>query len=157
MGRSGPKGEPRPSTTATSFTCCGLRWTLRIPNAINDGSPRYEFFAGNDASGNPIWSRDYSAPFKPIAAWNNKMGSSHITYDAPLHKYLLVSMDGKDAWGTMDSYLAESDSITGPYKLITYLPNLRRAGLLHESSFEVHLGRRQHALDGFTRPTITGA
>ena len=62
---------------------------------------------------------------EPLVDWANHTGSSTMTYFAPLRKYVMSvstasnypTMDG----GDFDSYFLESDSITGPWKYVTYM------------------------------------
>lgn len=96
------------------------RVTPSIAN-MNDAS-QYEFFAGDDASGQPIWSKDFKA-IKPIAAWRDNMGCVTMTYDAPLKKYLMCVTDGGNTVSRYNTYLLESDRLTGPWKLVMYLKN----------------------------------
>jgi hypothetical protein len=91
-----------------------VRVTPSIQN-INDAS-KYEFC---DGAG---WTKDFSK-IKPIATWRDKMGCTTITYNAPLKKYLMCVTDGGTTAGYYDSYILESDQITGPFKLVEYLPH----------------------------------
>ncbi len=87
--------------------------TINDPNA-------YEFFAGYDKKGRAIWTK-YFSKIKPLIDWNNHCGVVNITYNAPLKKYLMFVTDGWPTTKTMDSYILESDNITGPWKLVTYM------------------------------------
>ena len=49
------------------------------------------------------------------------MGCVTITYNAPLKKYIMCVTDGGNTYSKMNTYLLESDSITGEWKLITYM------------------------------------
>jgi hypothetical protein len=89
-----------------------LRVKPSIEN-INDAS-KYEFF---DGAG---WTHDF-AKIKPIAAWRDNMGCVTMTYDAPLKKYLMCVTDGGTTSGYFNSYILESDRITGPFRLVHYL------------------------------------
>jgi hypothetical protein len=68
-----------------------LRVTPSIEN-INDIS-KYEFYAGKDKKGNPVWSNDFNQ-IKPLLEWNNNMGCVTVTYNAPLKKYMMCVTDG---------------------------------------------------------------
>jgi hypothetical protein len=96
-----------------------LRVTPRIEN-INDSS-KYEFF---DGSG---WTPDFAA-IKPISAWRDNMGCVTMTFDAPLKKFLLCVTDGGNTAGYFNSYLLESDRVTGPFKLVQYLRHFGEQG-----------------------------
>ncbi len=99
-------------------------YLLRVTPGIatmNDPS-RYEFFAGYDAQGAPQWTRDL-ARSKPIAEWRDHMGCVTMTYNAPLKKFLLCVTDGGNTVSRYNTYLLESDRITGPWRLAAYLRN----------------------------------
>ena len=49
------------------------------------------------------------------------MGCVTMTYDAPLKKYLMCVTDGGNTFGYFNTYILESDRITGPWKLVTYM------------------------------------
>ena len=104
-------------------------YLLRVKPGIenmNDAS-KYEFFAGRDAAGKPAWSKDL-AKSKPIAAWRDNMGCVTMTYDAPLKKYLMCVTDGGNTVSYFNSYILESNSITGPWKLLSYLRHFGEQG-----------------------------
>jgi hypothetical protein len=89
------------------------------PDRINDVSA-YEFFAGRDEEGKDVWSGDFGK-IKPIAEWNNNMGCVTITYNTPLKKYLMCVTDGQTTWSRYNSYILESDRITGPWRMLAYM------------------------------------
>ncbi|MBW7891549.1 MAG: hypothetical protein H3C48_11105 [Chitinophagaceae bacterium] len=95
-----------------------LRVTPSIEN-MNDSS-KYEFYAGKDKQGRPVWTHDFQK-IKPLLEWNNNMGCVTITYNAPLKKYLMVVTDGGNTCSKMNTYILESDSLTGDWKLVTYM------------------------------------
>ena len=89
------------------------------PENINDKS-KYEFFSGKDLEGKAIWSNKLE-DIKPIFEWNNNVGCVTMTYNAPLNKYLMCITDGWPTVQSMDTYILESSSITGPWKMVSYL------------------------------------
>jgi hypothetical protein len=97
-----------------------LRVTPSIEN-INDAS-KYEFYAGKDENNNPIWTGDFNQ-IKPLLEWNDNMGCVTITYNAPLKKYLMCVTDGGNTCARMNTYILESSTLTGDWKLVTYLKN----------------------------------
>jgi len=97
-----------------------LRVTPSIEN-INDIS-KYEFYAGKDGKGNPVWANDFNQ-IKPLLEWNNNMGCVTVTYNAPLKKYMMCVTDGGNTCSKMNSYILESKDITGEWKLVSYLKN----------------------------------
>jgi hypothetical protein len=95
-----------------------LRVVPTIEN-INDRT-KYEFFAGYDNTGQAVWTRDFKN-IKPVLEWNNNMGCVTLTYNSPLKKYLMCVTDGGNTCAKMNTYILESENITGPWKLITYM------------------------------------
>jgi len=89
------------------------------PETMNDPSA-YEFFGGHDAAGEPIWTANFTA-MKPLVEWDKRIGHATITYNAPLGKYLMCITDGGNTISTFDSYILESDTITGPWKLVSFM------------------------------------
>ena len=89
------------------------------PETINEPAA-YEFFAGNDAAGKPVWSADF-ARIKPIFEWDNRCGCVTITYNAPLKKYLMCITDGGTTVSKYNTGLFEADQMTGPWKLISWM------------------------------------
>ena len=51
-----------------------------------------------------------------------------ITYNAPLKKYMMCVTDGWPTNAKMSSYILESDNITGPWKLVTYMKDFGEQG-----------------------------
>jgi hypothetical protein len=92
------------------------------PDTVNDES-HYEYFAGHDAAGEPVWSAAF-ADIQPIAEWKGRMGCVTITYNPPLSRYLMCVTDGWPTTKEMDSYILESDRITGPWKLVHFYERL---------------------------------
>jgi hypothetical protein len=82
----------------------------------------YEFFAGLDLAGEPQWSGKFS-DLRPVFEWKGHTGCITITYNKPLEKYLCCVGDGFYAEGTGPSnlYILESDKLTGPFRLVTYM------------------------------------
>jgi hypothetical protein len=97
-----------------------LRVSPSIEN-MNDPS-KYEFYAGNDPQGYPVWTGDFKK-IRPLLEWNNNMGCVTMTYNAPLKKYLMCITDGGNTCSKMHSYILESDKLTGRWKLVSYMKN----------------------------------
>ncbi len=95
-----------------------IRVTPNIEN-INDAS-KYEFYAGKDKNGNPIWTNKFE-DIKPLLEWDNNMGCVTITYNPGLKKYIMCVTDGGSTKSRMNTYLLESDRIDGDWKIITYM------------------------------------
>ena len=95
-----------------------LRVTPSLEN-INDIT-KWEFYAGKDAKGNPVWSSNFN-DIRPLLEWNNNMGCVTVTYNAPLKRYLMCVTDGGNTCSKMNTYVLESNSLTGDWKLVTYM------------------------------------
>ena len=89
------------------------------PETIND-LKAYEFFAGHDKKGKPVWTSDFRK-IKPLIEWNNNMGCVTATYVPGLKKYLMCVTDGWPTVAKMSSYILEADKITGPWRMVTYM------------------------------------
>ncbi len=112
------------------------------PDTMNDAS-RYEFFEGTDAAGGAVWSKDFKA-IRPIAGWRDHMGCVTMTYDAPLKKYLMCVTDGGNTVGYFDTYILESDKVTGPWRRVAHL---RKFG---QQAYFVNIPSRFISADGRT-------
>jgi hypothetical protein len=93
---------------------------------INDAAA-YEFFSGHDATGQPRWSKNFQE-IQPLIDWNNNCGCVTVTFNAGLKKYLMCVTDGWPTCGTMNSYILESDQITGPWRMVTYMKEFGQQG-----------------------------
>ncbi len=114
--------DPKPRVANASWITGDQVFLLRVTpsiDTINDAS-KYEFFAGHDDRGQPLWSADI-AKTRPLVDWNNRCGCVTMTFNAPLRKYLMCITDGGNTTSMYNTYLLESDHITGPWKLITFM------------------------------------
>jgi len=129
VGYGAEENDPKPRYANLSWISGDQIYLTRVlPNIenINDES-KYEYFAGHNDSGKPIWSYDFE-DIKPLLEWNNNMGCVTITYNAPLKKYLMCITDGWPTVAKMNSYIVESDKITGPWKLVIYMKEFGEQG-----------------------------
>jgi hypothetical protein len=112
------------------------------PETMNDGAA-WEFFGGHDALGQAIWTHDFRA-IKPLIEWNGRIGHATMTYNAPLRKYLLFITDGGNTISTFNTFVLESDAITGPWKLVTFMEKFG------EQAYFVNLPSKFISADGRT-------
>lgn len=121
--------DPKPRFANLSWITGDQVYLLRVtPGLENMNDPsKYEFFAGHDRNGKPVWTGDFSR-IRPLVDWNNNCGCVTMTYNAPLRKYLMCITDGWPTAGKMNSYILESDAVTGPWKLATYLKEFGEQG-----------------------------
>ncbi len=114
--------DPTPRVAGNSWIAGDAVYLARVtpsPQNINN-IKAYEFFAGFNSEGKPVWSNNFS-DIKPLLVWNDHMGCTTITYNAPLRKYLMCVTDGWPGVKNMNSYILEADELTGPYRLVTYM------------------------------------
>ena len=116
--------DPKPRFANLSWINGDHIYLFRVKPGIetmNDPSA-YEFYAGKDKKNKDIWSKNFN-DLKPLIDWNNNCGCVTVTYNAALKKYLMCVTDGWPTTKTMNSYILESDNLTGPWKLVTYMEN----------------------------------
>lgn len=120
---SAMENDPKPRPGNLSWISGDIIHLIRVkpsPENMNDKS-KYEFYAGKDSiTGKEIWSKQMG-DLKPIFEWNNKAGCVTITYNAPLKKYMMCVTDGWPTVQSMDTYIMESDNMTGPWKMVSFM------------------------------------
>ncbi len=129
VGHGALENDPAPRIAGNSWIAGDAVYLARVtpsPENINDVT-KYEFYAGRGAEGRAAWSKRFD-DIQPLLSWNNRMGCTTITYDAPLKKYLMCVTDGWPGVEDMNSYLLEADEITGPYRIITFMAKFGRQG-----------------------------
>ena len=129
VGYGAEENDPKPRYANLSWISGDQIYLTRVTPSIeniNDES-KYEYFAGHNKKGKSIWSHDFK-DIKPLLEWNNNMGCVTITYNAPLKKYLMCVTDGWPTVAKMNSYILESDTITGPWKLVIYMKEFGEQG-----------------------------
>ena len=138
-------GDPKWRFENLSWITADQVYLLRVkpsPETINDPKA-YEFFAGRDEQGRAAWTRDFKR-IKPLLEWNNNMGCVTATYVVPLKKYIMCVTDGGNTCARMHTYLLESDQLTGPWRLVTYMKNFG------EQAYFVNLPSKFISPDGRT-------
>lgn len=98
-----------------------LARTIGPPDAmtINNASS-WEFWGGNATQG---WVSNVSAA-RPLLIWRQKTGVVTATYVPALMKYIIcisTPTNGSSTVGNFDTYFLESDALTGPFSLVTYM------------------------------------
>jgi hypothetical protein len=111
--------------------CVYLLRVTPSPATINDAS-NYEYYGGNDAAGNPVWTHDF-AKIKPVVEWANHMGQVAATYIPALKKYIMCVTDGHSYSGPFNTYFLESSEMTGPWRMASYW------GAFGKEAYFVHL------------------
>jgi hypothetical protein len=72
------------------------------------------------------------------------MGCVTVTYNAALKKYLMCVTDGGMTCSKMNTYIMESDSLTGEWKIIVYMKNFG------EQAYFVNIPSKYISRDGKT-------
>jgi hypothetical protein len=137
--------DPKPRFANLSWITADQVYLLRVtptPENINDPT-KYEFYAGKDPRGEVVWTSEFTK-IKPLLEWNNSMGCVTVTYNAPLKKYLMCVTDGGNTCARMHTYILESSSVTGPWRLVTYMKNFG------EQSYFVNFPSKFISADGKT-------
>jgi len=94
--------------------------------AVMTHGEHWEFYAGRRPGGDVRWATSV-ADAVPILSWENKTGATTLTYVPALRRFIMcvgtpAVRSGVGAMaGDFDTYLLESERITGPYRMITYL------------------------------------
>ena len=114
--------DPKPRDANLSWITGDQIYLTRVKPSIKTINRRseYEYFAGHDAQGHAVWTREFSK-IQPLIGWNNNMGNVSVTYDAPLKKYLMTVTDGGNTIGKFNTYILESSKISGPWRLVVYM------------------------------------
>ena len=97
------------------------------PATLNDAAV-YEFYAGGTGPA-ATWSSRL-ADAAPLITWGNHTGVVTLSWHPLLHKFILVvstptdspftGADSPPFNATYDTYVLESDDVTGPWSLVTY-------------------------------------
>jgi len=129
VGHGAVEEDPKKRYANLSWISGDQIYLVRVKPSIeniNDAS-KYEYFAGHDAAGRPMWTKDFRH-IRPLLEWNNNMGCVTVTYNAPLRKYLMCVTDGWPTCGKMNSYILEADVLTGPWRLVCYMKEFGEQG-----------------------------
>ena len=137
--------DPKPRFENLSWITADQVYLIRVkpsPETMNDPKS-YEFFAGHNAEGKPVWTRKFGE-IKPLLEWNNNMGCVTATYFPGIKRYLMCITDGGNTCARMHTYLLESERMTGPWKVVTYMKNFG------EQAYFVNLPSKFISADGKT-------
>jgi len=99
------------------------------PETIND-EQEYEFFAGHDPEGRPIWTAQRSE-MQPLIEWDGHVGPTTMVWNPGLERFLFcvtVGEAGEGVHGRYDTYILESKEMTGPWKLVVYMHHFGEQG-----------------------------
>jgi hypothetical protein len=122
VGHGAMPGDAQPRPANLSWITGDQIYLARVRPGIermNDRS-QYEFWGGFDPHSRMVWTRDFSR-IRPIFEWNNNAGCVTMTYNAPLRRYLMCVTDGGDTISTFNTYILESRSVNGPWRMVEYM------------------------------------
>jgi Domain of unknown function (DUF4185) len=104
-------------------------YLARVPKTDLKDNPAqstaYQYFAGLDGSGSPIWASS-DTQSKPVFTDPNGSSSFSVVYDAPLRRYLATEIHGPDfdtagnEYPTKNFGLFEAPTPWGPWSTIAY-------------------------------------
>ncbi len=119
-GATSADRTPRPANLSW-ITGDQIYLTRFEPSAANANDPaKYEFFGGRDGAGKPRWTRSLTQA-RPIIDWDDHAGCVTATYIPALKRFILCATDGGNTISRFGTWFAESESLTGPWRLIAYL------------------------------------
>lgn len=130
-GRRGgghPDGYVYAIGTEREFNASGLLLGRVRPGMANMTNPaRWQWFAGYgtgpDGNRGPLWTSTLASA-APVLTWSSHITYPQMTYDAPLHRYLLTftysySSQPPAVWtGGAELVILESSSPLGPYSFV---------------------------------------
>lgn len=112
-----------------------LRISHLSPATINDPA-QWEYYSGIAATtpgggGGAQWSKSF-ADLAPVLAWPDRLGPAALSWvGGAVNKFVLVvgtPTVGLEMAPTLDTFIAESSKLTGPYKLVQYLSKFGNQG-----------------------------
>ena len=135
--------DPLPKVANASWVTGDAIYLLRVlPSLENMNDPsKYEFFAGYDKNNEPEWTSAFNL-IKPLFEWNNHCGCVNVTYNPELKRYIMFVSYGEHTRSTFNTYVLESNEITGPWKLISYMEKFG------EQAYFVHTPSKFISKDG---------
>lgn len=146
--------HPRRLTIHAPF----LLLSLQVPTVSNIADKsKWEFYAGGTGTDAKWITGDVTAAV-PILDWVHHTGTTTMTYFPGIKKYILTTSTATN-WPMMteqfDTYFMESDSITGPWSIVTYVGKQLPATGIHTMG---RRGRRssvqQHLNEVGSQPTF---
>jgi len=145
VGHGATDPDPMPRPANLSWGTGDQIYLLRVQPGLRNMNDleEYEFFGGHDSSGQPIWTPEFSR-VKPLIDWNNNCGCVTMTYNPGLKKYMLCVTDAVNTISKFNTYILESDRITGPWKMAVYMKHFG------EQAYFVNIPAKYISADGRT-------
>ena len=112
-------------------------WNVQVPGEITlirvnkynmSNKSSYEYFAGTDNQGNPIWTSDVTKRKPAFSDSQNGIMRTSVSYNAGLDRYILITQQ-KNRWQSYDFHIGvyEADEPWGPWRTILF-KNAKDAG-----------------------------
>jgi hypothetical protein len=129
VGHGAVTSDPKPRPANLSWITGDQIYLARVRPSLKTMNDRasWAYFGGHSKSGQEVWTRDFTK-IRPLFEWNNRTGCVTITYNAPLKKYLMCVTDGGTTISRFNTYILESDAITGPWRLVTFMRHFGEQG-----------------------------
>jgi len=129
VGHGAVTSDPKPRPANLSWITGDQIYLARVRPSLKTMNDRasWAYFGGHSKSGQAVWTRDFTK-IRPLFEWNNRTGCVTITYNAPLKKYLMCVTDGGTTISRFNTYILESDAITGPWRLVTFMRHFGEQG-----------------------------
>ncbi len=118
-----------PDEYVYSYFPRGTQWAMnkpgrvdlaRVPKANIMDRGAYEFFAGLDENGDPMWTGDLSKR-RPVFEDPNGVRTASVSYNIPLRRYLLTTEHTEAAAGNLAIF--DAPEPWGPWTSVAYYHN----------------------------------
>ncbi len=125
----------------------GVIYLMRVPTGQIETKSSYQFFSGLDGSGNPTWTSSVSEKVPVVQMADTGWAPMTVTYDAPLHKYIMVGDHNKNNGEICGRGLAvyQADRPWGPWSLVKEIDSFAE-----ESTFFYNFPSKWISSDGKT-------
>jgi hypothetical protein len=91
---------------------------MRVPKSSITDRTEYEFFAGLDDSGNPLWTKNFQSR-KPVFSNPEGVGwNTSVSYNAGIDRYLLITEHNQSGKGNIGVF--DAPEPWGPWTTVLY-------------------------------------
>ena len=152
VGHGASQRAENPKQVNSSWCIGDQAFLIRVtpsPETINDASA-YEFFAGHDDEGEPLWTKQRSE-MKPLVEWTGRIGASAITYNPGLERYSAHDHRRSQRARQVPHLHPRVGDVDRAVQADGVHGGLRRAGLLREHPLALHQRGRAHGLAAVLR------
>ena len=119
---------------------------LRVPKSSIMVRAEYEFFAGLDGTGNPIWTKDRGSR-KPVFKDANGVGwNTSASYNAQLGRYLIATEHEKSLQGNLGIF--DAPEPWGPWTTVKYVNGFGSSAGIAATTFFWNFSNKWLSADG---------